>query len=308
MRLVTTQQPGRKGFTLIELLVVIAIIGILVSLTAAAVMKLTSEGPKLQNVQTIQQLSVALETFKQKFGTYPPSRIYLANSLNAYTSAPAGSIQQESYAYLTQIFPRINLNQVSWQGVGAQGVVLEGDQCLVFFLGGVIQNGGCVGFSTNPARPDLLPQATGELRLGPYFTFNTTQLILPSTRMAPFTPLYPVYLDPYLAKPYAYFSSLKRSNGYNTLSLPQLTAPPPGAIGGDCPDLAVQPYWKNNAAPIQFYNPDSFQIISAGQDTVFGLGGFHPPGGPVANGPNAAVDQGADDFSNFAGGQLGAGL
>ena len=63
----------RRGFSLVELLVVIAIIGILISLLAVAI------GPVLRRVHEgavtaeTGQLELAVESFKNKYGFYPPS-------------------------------------------------------------------------------------------------------------------------------------------------------------------------------------------------------------------------------------------
>jgi general secretion pathway protein G len=293
----------RSGFTLIELLVVIAIIGVLVGLTASAVMPLFGKGAEVTVTTELRQLGTAMETFKSKYGVYPPSRILLAPNLAAY-AGPPGSIQQESLGFLLHIWPRLDLKTgVNWGT--AQGL-LQGDQCLVFFLGG-LQTGagqpGCLGFSTDPKNPMRAPG--GELRAGPYFTFDNSRLIAPSARKAPYNSTAYVYLDPWGTMPYAYFSSLKKANGYNFT--PLLTGSP---TIGDCPDLMVSPYAKSKTAAgaVDFYNPDTFQIISAGKDHIFGLGMIRPPGAPVVNNTTPTIDQGADDWSNFAGGKLGAGL
>jgi prepilin-type N-terminal cleavage/methylation domain-containing protein len=304
---VTRPQEPRAGFTLIELLVVIAIIGVLVGLAAAAIFPLLGKGPEMTAHTELRQLTVSMESFKTKHGVYPPSSIFLANSLAAYSGAPAGSIQQQSLGYLLHIWPRLfdRGTTVNW---GSASGLLQGDQCLVFFLGGMQTPQGPVGFSTNARDPTAMPAVANELRDGPYYNFDTTRLISPSARKAPpFNNTALVYIDPWGKMPYAYFSSGKKANGYNFT--PLITGMP---VGGDCPDLMVSPYFKALAptgGPTQFYNPDTFQIISAGKDGIFGLGNLHVPGAPVENSPKSpAIDQGADDFSNFAGGRLGAGL
>lgn len=304
MRFLNRQPAERRGFTVIELLVVIAIIGILVALAASAIMPLIGKGPVVQNVNDIRQLAVALETFKSEFKTYPPSHIFLSNDPSVYTSSGAPPLLQESYSYLTHIWPNLyrphvdpatgttTVTPVDWGN--AQGL-LQGDQCLVFFLGGLQTASGPVGFSTNSYNPMLPPAMTGETRKGPYFNFDSTRLFVPSDRKPPFNSTAFVYLDVYLTKPYAFFSSPKGANRYNAAPLGT------GLPAGDCPSLGVSPFVKNATVPLLFYNPDTFQIVSAGADKTFGPGGVVPPG-------SAVQGVGADDYSNITGAQHGAGF
>src|SRR5207248_1877045 len=83
----------------------------------------------------------------------------------------ATTFDTDSIAVIRRMFPRIDTTGVwtapgiDWNGdntiqPGAAGVyVLEGDQCLVFFLAGIPGNyppglpPNCTGFSTNPSNP-----------------------------------------------------------------------------------------------------------------------------------------------------------
>src|SRR5207247_2502159 len=119
---------------------------------------------------------------------YIPSRFWLAERLNDYdlrinpnTGQPVNPLAVESLAYLQRLWPQLTApgapwalinpatNQrynpsvpvpdfIDWNGNGnADGpVILEGDQCLVFFLGGIPIQGtpaGVLGFSTDPRDP-----------------------------------------------------------------------------------------------------------------------------------------------------------
>src|SRR5437870_3336759 len=111
-------RPGtRHGFTLIELLIVIAIIGIILSLVAAAVIQALKSGRRTQNRAEISQLDVGIENFKQKFGVYPPSRIRLCEQLfyydlttNGTTGQPNNQLDTDSVAFITRMFPKIDIN------------------------------------------------------------------------------------------------------------------------------------------------------------------------------------------------------
>ena len=283
---------ARAAFTLVELLVVMAIIAILFGLTTAGVMQYLRKVPDVTTRNDIGQLSNSLETFKTKFKLYPPSAIFLANDPAAYSGNNAQApfaFRQQSLRYLTSMWPRIfsNGQPVDWTGAGANSsyaTILEGDQCLVFFLRGI--NG--TGFSTNGINPTQL----GGNRVGPFFEFSPSRLAVIQTHTVGDNVIFPSYIDAYSigaiqGSPYLYFSSGLTRNGY----------------GSDCPTFMPAPYSKpkaNVADPLQFYNPDTFQIISAGRNLQFGPGGTWTPA-------NAAVIgvAGFDDLSNFHGEMMG---
>jgi prepilin-type N-terminal cleavage/methylation domain-containing protein len=287
----------RTAFTLIELLVVISIIAVLISLTTAAVMQVLKKVNELKTRTDIDEMHQALVNYTMKTSLeQPPSRFVLCETQADYItgmSDPNPAIAQlysDSYAYLTRLFPRL-YNSIlmtwgtvqpgppSWVGVDWNGnglhdppAILEGDQCLVFFLGGF----NTQGFSTNPANPAQL----GGDRLGPYFEFKPVRLVDPGRAASPG---YRVYIDAYGKSPYVYFSSYKARNGYIRYA----------SLGSDCSLVPQGPY---NDGAGNYYNPDSFQIISAGRDTVFG----NLPGGIWT--PTIAPQiplPGRDDMANF---------
>jgi prepilin-type N-terminal cleavage/methylation domain-containing protein len=244
-----SERLSRRGFTLVELLVVIAIIAVLVSLTAAAVMRARLKAYEVQNRNNVQQLSSAVSAFVAKTGVdYIPSAIVLRND-GAYTTS---ATDVASLAYLKRLWPRLAF-PITWCPNDPSGSLapytLEGDQCLVFFLGGVQVNGACFGFSTNATNP---MQATpGTVFNPPYFDFPSNQLVNPLLAFpkASYTSPFLTFLDPYNS-PYAYFSSRGNVGGLAN------------AYSADCPALGVLPYHDPNTT--KFYNPQGFQIISAG--------------------------------------------
>jgi type II secretory pathway pseudopilin PulG len=303
MRLHRASERRRGGFTLVEVMVVITIIIVLVSLLSSAVLLAINKMDEVKNGKEVSSLASALVQFQTDFNVQkgaPPSRIRLRQNIGSY-STPVDQLDVDSISYLRKVWPRIgqspNNGQIMWGPNGAGGdYVLEGQQCLVFFAGGqqVQANGlwGCTGFATDPTNPMNTSVAT---RKGPYFTFD-------STRLVPGPGGFLQYLDPYGKQPYAYFSSGKAANGYNAYVL---------TLGYDCPSLLgsngqpIQPYYQpppptNPNAPLQYYNPDTFQIISAGKNQAFGPGGAWTPN--VGSGVGAA---GVDDLSNFYNAKLG---
>jgi prepilin-type N-terminal cleavage/methylation domain-containing protein len=280
----------RPAFTLVELLVVMSIIAILVSLFVGAAIQVLKKVDETRNRNDITQLAEAEVNFQTKFNVdYMPSRIRLLDSgsydisQNTTTGQPNNPLDYDSYNYIKRLWPRLQF-PVDWNqnGVFTDDVILEGDQCLVFFLGGI--NGQ--GFSSN----ELAPTSPSGSRVGPFFEFKTNRLVDPGRATSPG---YRVYIDAYGKLPFAYLSSYKTRNGYNryySATTPQ----------SDCASLGVYPYCdraftdaNGNLVPgVQYYNPETFQIISAGYDKKFGPGGAWAPGAAIS------VNE-RDDMANF---------
>jgi type II secretory pathway pseudopilin PulG len=315
----------RPAFTLIELLIVMAIIILLAALLAAAVMRTLVQGKATKDIAEINQLSQALGAFKSKFNLdrYPPSRLKLCSRLNQYGTT---LLDKDSLAFLEAMFPEITRTGgpftatmgagIDWTGgtgsIPATGATLEGDQCLVFFLGGiptVVSAGPPVvlavdGFSTNPRNP----AAVGGQRIPPFFDFPSDRLQRRAASTSP--PItaasapFPSYQDVYKRNYYAYFSSYKEDQGYNRyFSL---------FMNSDCFGLRVWPYgeqWTPATAttPSRYYKPGGFQIISAGANGRFGPGTDTAPRvwTPRTAGTVVPPD-GQDDRSNFYDKPLGA--
>jgi prepilin-type N-terminal cleavage/methylation domain-containing protein len=282
----------RSGFTLIELLVVIAIIAILAGLTLAGVMVFLNKGPQVQNRNDILQLSGALQAFKTKYGVYPPSQIKLCSNYASYGAAP---LDQQSLAFLNAMWPNMGeFKGINWASrtmalkpvfgnpANPKTDILDGDQCLVFFLGGPPSiagqaSAGMLGFSTNPLNP--VDPSTDRIK---FFDFDVNRLF--NRQVGASASKFPSYYDVYRKQPFIYFSSNKRPNGYD---------PTPNSLG-------VKPYQMTNAPPLKFYMPESFQLISAGANGVFGEGGFWTEASA-----GAISAAGKDDVTNFHDGFMG---
>jgi len=274
---------GRPAFTLIELLVVIAIIGILVSLLAVGIFAIMGKPAQMTTRNDILQLSQGVQKFKQLYGMFPPSKIRLYENLALYNQPDPTGLNAASIAYIAAIWPNIqytlpgNATQPylhKWAGPGVTipntGVILEGDQCLVFFLGGIPNAGIPQGFSVIAQTPAVMG---GDRKKCMDFPNNR----LVARGGSPFAS----YIDGWGTMPYVYFNSGKRPDGYDTTPINFGTS-------------SVGPYISQAAPTIKFYNSDTFQIISAGADMKFGPGGLWTP--QAATGIAAT---GKDDMTNF---------
>ena len=313
-----------SAFTLVELLIVIAIIGILASLATVGVMTALEKGKSVAARTEISQLESAIAAAKQNFGGVDnlPSAIKLhsrADSLMADNTQIAINTKN----FLTKAFGKAwiplpnpttliysSTPYMYWMGAGYTGtypVTLTGMEALVFWLGGGRDGSGTFqGFSSNPAAPWGTGNASYKIK-GPFYEFDAVR-VLPinidpltgkiSNLPPPSSVTVSTFVDRWNGS-YAYFSSADYSNfsrtvngGYGAYS----------ATGG-----SISPLLR---ATNTFYNPKTFQIISAGPDQIFGKGSFgggttfgliHTPG----SGDYLVGAPGYDDLANFSSTQLG---
>jgi prepilin-type N-terminal cleavage/methylation domain-containing protein len=321
MQLKRQWRPAQRGgFTLIELLVVITIIAVLVALTAAAVMRALILGPTVTARTDITQLDNGLAAFQSKYGpNYIPSKLVLRKYLGDYGTA---QMEVDSVNYLTTVFHKGGTNfRTNWQNRGMNWhnswsqlpatahphEVLEGDQCLVFFLGGIQATApnGCLGFSTDDANPDMITAGNTVS----FYDFKSNRLFISAVH--PNSQFFS-YQDAYgKGMPYLYFSAYGKENGYNRYDKNGNYYAASGlAPLSDCFLSGVWPYAEAGTPVVRYLKKSTGQIICAGADGQFGPGTDITSKTPYFY-TSATVDLlptvGQDDQANFAGNMLKAG-
>ena len=155
---------GPRGFTLVELLLVILILAVLIALLLPALNGALKTARNAAVGAEINQLAQALASFKARYGDYPPSRIYLSEDGNLLPSLTGLDQRQRRRHHLRATGPAVGrgaeevlsegglqhsaprrANWYDFNGDGSavtsgnvtQHYILQGHECLVFFLGGI---------------------------------------------------------------------------------------------------------------------------------------------------------------------------
>ncbi|MDX2037385.1 MAG: prepilin-type N-terminal cleavage/methylation domain-containing protein [Isosphaeraceae bacterium] len=364
----------RPGFTLVELLVVILILAILIALLVPAIAGAVRTARDGQVSAELNNLATALADFKNTYGDYPPSRIILPTSntnggLATIIASPLSSarvynpgnlpdisvrdLAARSQRYLLKFFPRATSPAAFNVTRAGNYVILEGHECLVFFLGGAptedktTNTWTMTGFSKDPTNPF----GGGSNRTRPLYEFPAGRLLdiysVPITQGGAVFNEFPSLVDPLGtgesdSRPYAYFSGYGGNNydpndnnfmGFGT-AFPGSSSPIPDSVEQDdsqtgsgifrtfrvtFPPNAISSYAPNpytNGDPtgttVNFINPQTFQIISAGRDRQFGIGGAYVSNStssklPVASSETALEPlrgRERDNITNFSTGKL----
>jgi len=279
-----TTKPARSGFTLIELMIVLVIISILAALILPAVMRGTDTARIFEVNNEQNKFKASITQFKTVFGVNPPSSVTIHETASAWGAAP------RDRRIIKQIWQQFDftLNRDFNDDLDTTDTItLDGAECLVFFLGGMVDgtSGALRGFSKNPRDPFVVDNGS---RDGPFYEFlggfnvstkaPTGRLVDTDNDGAP------EYVDSLASqlKPYVYFSSYDGA-GYRA---------------ADNAGRITAPYYKDVAFKVP-YNADSFQLISPGRDFEYGTGGHFDPDNP----PTSNAD--SDNITNFHSGILG---
>jgi prepilin-type N-terminal cleavage/methylation domain-containing protein len=232
----------RGGFTLVELLVVITIIGLLMAMMTSAVFDAYRAVQRSRHVSEISKLSQGMESYKEKFGAYPPD-------------GTGG--EQIMKQHVRTAFP-------SWRGRGTSRppADLNPAKAVVFWLSRI---------STDPTDP--FRQTTGSMsgtKAGKeddrvnLMTFNNQQV----KNGMYFPPDYDVDNDP----PFVYFNSETYPRAVYKFERQEVSSIRP-YDRGQRTDGSSSGTGSQGGSNRDYCAPDTFQIISAGLDKRLGRGG-----------------------------------
>ena len=278
-------QVGRKsGWP--ELLASLTIVFVFLSLVLPAIGP-AHRGPRRDSEVRVEigNFENAIVLFKVTYGVEPPSGIVL------YAEEAGWNQDRRSRGLIRQIWPKFDFATCGgMENVPAEGIRLNGAECLVFFLGGLASpvGGEMNGFSRNPTHPF---STTETAREGPFVEFKGGYSAKERRWIGRLVDQdrdgFPEYLDPLpgQTQPYLYANS-GLGKGYRIEDL-----------GGAMSDV----YRDRNGAA---FKPKDFQIISPGADGKYGLGGlFDPENRNMVLVADRVVER--DNVTNFIVGTLG---
>ncbi len=298
----------QRGFTLIEVMVVLVIIAILGGLLLSAFGPAQQSAREAQVIAEMQSLKASITAFRTEFKMDPPSSIFICEQATGWATKPVDR------AMIKRLWPSFNFaiaRDFNGDGDTTDIVALDGAECLVFFLGGLVDasSGQLRGFSKNPGNPFAMDNGT---RQGPFYEFEGG--IDPSNGQ-PIGRLVdtdndgaPEYVDslPSQTQPILYFSSYdgtgyrpdntEDDNANGSLD----TMPDEDDNNNGRLDHRMQFAYFKDAAGKNPYNSSGYQLISPGQDAEYGVGGFLDP--TEFSGQRAAE---ADNLALFHSGRLG---
>lgn len=297
----------RHGFTLVEILIVVTIIGLLVGMLVAVGGPAITRAREFAVTNEITQMSGAVESFKTKYGFYPPSfeQIGNSNQLLPYLNKIAPNHRELEPSPST---PGISRMEDWWLKIG---VNLNQQTSLQFWLAGLSHNkqypltGGFaevpVGFNS-PTFTTGAEIANGfereiffdfdQERIVPVAGNGTAQYIMDHGKTN--GDLFYLYRDSGSYIPPAF-------NGAGVQVAYDRANPAH-------PSMAYH-FWDGTSAVSKddFPNPNTFQLISFGMDGDAGI--VNPETGadipPQFRGDlNSQLPRSADNLCNFANGRL----
>ncbi len=134
---------SRSAFTLVEILIVVAIIGILMALAVAGIRAAQRTIQAQAIAMELASLSQSVESYKTKYGSYPPDGSSRAAFESHFRSVFPNILASEFAAlYSVGAYPTANSNAPVVSGVPTG--VMDPAEALVFCLGGFSKS------ATNP--------------------------------------------------------------------------------------------------------------------------------------------------------------
>jgi len=243
----TIENDARSGFTLVELLVVIGIVALLAALVTPAVMRAQVAARNAAIKAEIDMLHMAIMNYKNEYGSFPPC-VDTEYDSNLYTTTG------QAARHVSRLFPRCvdaagQLNTASF-GDPSRTAITDQDRLWLTKLYSpntppplkdlhLIPHNAITawlyGFTSDPVTP--LTPATSRLKL---FDFDPSRIVngFYSPPQKPESPF--IYID---------------ASRYQIFAYPGVPSPIPGA---------------EIRTGVEFFNADTFQILCAGRDGVYG--------------------------------------
>lgn len=304
-----------RGFTLIELLIVIVIISMLIALLLPVLANIQQSGQVARVKNELSQLETAILAFKNTYGIEPPSRFVLYEDFNDYGIAEADpvldSLRSKSRGAISRMWPQFDFTQGrDWDNdtviTSGSSFVLNGAECLVFFLGGIIEGPASppnlTGFSKNPATPF----DSGSNREGPFFEFSTSRIqdVQNTSADSGLDGMgvlnIPEYLDPLEGQSSPYF--YVHRDYYRAHDQEEFASLSPAL------PVELEPRaYKQSDANRSYYKKQTFQLISPGFDGVYGSGGIYEEDDSDHDGETVPLhinEFDRDNITNFSSGML----
>ncbi|MCA9099968.1 MAG: type II secretion system protein [Planctomycetales bacterium] len=288
-RRLLTRNAGsaRVGFTLIEMLMVIVVIGILAGLLLVAVNSGVRKAKEAQITFELNGLQTAMTSYKQENGQFPPTLCLSSNEDKV-------NRQQRFMRHLRKRFPRyivsdyltVRNNAAAYKKADGSSPLdidqLDAAEAIVFWLGGFPDNTAqnkLQGFSADPTNPLKLGGSRSEI----LFEFDPTRLTdVDQDGWWEYVPDGTSSIGDQMP-PYVYFDSASYALApeYPSASPGRQTAVGPndapfklsgvgtewGGVRPYATDTTVDPM---TSIPVHFHQPDTFQLISAGLDAIYG--------------------------------------
>jgi prepilin-type N-terminal cleavage/methylation domain-containing protein len=241
-------KKSRSGFTLVEILVVITIIGLVAAVALPAIGQALARARNAAIKTEIDMLHLAVMNYRNEYGSFPPSGTHALAATD-----PAGR-------HLLRLFPRMASANVTTQ---LQNTPFQNVGTAPAFTTGTIHPANALplwlyGYTTDPTQPVYTGAATALPRAKMY-DFDTARLSGTSgtasytPRMQYFAAGKPASPYIYIAFPYVTSTFTVISNGVTNNYFAQQV---PLVTSGTVFNTPGQP----------FFNPDTFQILSAGRD------------------------------------------
>jgi prepilin-type N-terminal cleavage/methylation domain-containing protein len=244
-------KTSRSGFTLVEILVVITIIGLVAAIALPAIGQALARARNAAIKTEIDMLHLAVMNYRNEYGSFPPSG----------TTGFAVSSTEPAVRHLLRLFPRMStgtvnhqLQNTTYQNVGNTPAVTTGTihpaNALPLWL---------YGYTNDPTLP-VLTGGTPPLPRAKMYDFDTARL---SGTFSTYTPRMQYFAAGKPASPYIYIAAPYVTSTFSVIS----NGVTNNYFAQQVPLVTSGTVFNTPGQP--FFNPDTFQILSAGRDEVF---------------------------------------